>query len=865
LEHPSELIGRVIGNYRVVEQLDAGGMGAVYKAEDTRLGRFVALKLLLDASLVSPQSLERFRREASATSRLNHPHICTVYDAGEDSGLPFLVLELMEGETLKQKIAGRPLPLDRILKLAVQISEGLECAHDNGIIHRDVKPSNVFVTKRGDAKLLDFGISKVMHPDVVTPQDPTLTASITKNGQVMGTAAYMSPEQIQGQLVDARSDVFSFGAVLYEMATGVRAFNGNSTAAVMAEVLRGEPKPPTAFNPQLPQEFQRIVAKALEKDPGERYQSITELKIDLRRLRKHLSSEASAPNVASPAPRLRWSGKFVRFGVPIAAAGLALALAVFLTPAPPYGSPDSRQITFSPEPKEGPLFTDGARLYFTTSGEPAQMAITGGTIAPMRVLQPGMQLLDLSPDASQMLALKVEPNNEIGLGSLWMVPTVGGTPRRLRSGLALAARWSPDGRSLAFTDKRKLYLSDPDGANAKEIWTGPAYLTDLCFSPDSRRVVVTAFAEAANFSRIWTLRADGRDAHPLRLDWPENGNQKSPQWTPDGRHFLFMSDLEGRSNVYEMAAPRWYKFWHKPSPVRLTGNQLDIQGAAPARDGSALFVLGRLQQGTMHFLDLQTRKYNSFLQGLPAIEFAVSPDRKWIAYTEYPTGYLWRCRLDGSEKVQLTHSNAVMQQWSPDSKSLVFSDWSKLYLVSADGGVPERLSGRNDNGGEVAPSWSPDGQSIYFNDYPWPDQAFKGIQILDLSTRKISIMPGAQKLYVPLWSPDGKYLVAIGQNPSRLMLYSADTKTWSELKRFDVEWSWYAWANDSKSVYVSLAQGENGLYVLTVPKGRWEKLSDLERIDPRNPLGGYVSVTTDGQPAIMNDASISQIYSLHFR
>ncbi len=864
MHRPSELVGQVIGNYRVIEKLGAGGMGVVYKAEDIRLGRFVALKLLLNASLAEPQSFERFRREARAASSLNHPHICTVYDAGEDRGLPFLVLELLEGETLAQRISARPLPLGSVLQLGIQICDGLGCAHEKGIVHRDVKPSNIFVTRRGDAKLLDFGISKVVYSDSVEPIDLTLTASMTQNGQVLGTAPYMSPEQAQGQPVDARSDIFSLGAVLYEMATGVCAFNGKSPAEILAEILRGNPKPLSATNPQLPQELQRMIAKALEKDPAERYQSATELKIDLRRLMKELPLRESAAPPTVYSRKVILTGRSRLLGAAVMATGLAIALAVFLTSAPVSGPLDSQQLTFSSEPKEGPLFTDGARLYFTSGGVPSQMAVSGGTIAPMRILERGMQMLDLSPDGAQILALKIAANNEIGLGALWTVPTLGGTPRRLGSDLALTARWSPDGRSLAYSNKKKLYIGGSDGANAREIWTGPGYLTDLCFSPDSREIAATA--ATGRFSHLWIMKTDGRDAHLIRLDWPSDTNQTSSQWLPNRQHFLFMSDREGRSNVYEMTAPLWYEFWKRAKAVRLTGNQLDIQGATPARAGSALFVLGRLQQGAMQVFDLRTRSFSSYLRDLPATDFVVSPNREWMAYTEYPSGYLWKSRLNGSEKLQLTHSIAAMEQWSPDSKSLVFTDWFKLYRVSADGGVPETLiAGNDDNQQEVAPTWSPAGGSIFFNYFPYPDRPLKGVQVLDLATRRISTMPGSEGLYVPLWSPNGKYLVAIGQNPSRLMLYSSDSKTWSALKHLDVEWNWYVWANDSKSLYLTLIQGENGIYRLTVPQGKWEKLSNLELAMPRDPMGGFISMTPDGQPAIMRDTGIAQIYSLSWK
>jgi serine/threonine protein kinase/Tol biopolymer transport system component len=864
VHRPSDYVGQIIGNYRVIEKLGAGGMGVVYKAEDIRLGRLVAIKVLLNASLAEPQSLERFRREARAASSLNHPHICTVYEAGEDSGLPFLALELMEGETLAQKISGRPLALEVLLQLGMQICDGLGCAHEKGIVHRDVKPSNIFITRRGDAKLLDFGLSKVFQADCDKPEDITLTAAMTQDGQVLGTAPYMSPEQAQGQAVDHRSDIFSLGAVLYEMATGIRAFKGKAPAEILAEVLLGNPKPLNATNPQVPQELQRMIAKALEKEPADRYQSAMELKIDLRRLMKELPLLESGAPPTSYSRKEGLTGKWRSIGVALTAAGLAIALAVLLTPSRAFGPLDSQQLTFSSEPKEGPLFTDGARLYFTSGGGSSVMAVSGGTIAPLRNLQPGMRMLDLSPDGSQILALKIAANNEIGLGSLWTVPTLGGTPRRLGNDLALTARWSPDGRSLAYANKRKLYISGSDGANAREIWTGPGYLTDLCFSPDSREIAATA--ATVRFSHLWTMQADGRDAHQLRLDWPDNTNQMSAQWTPDGLHFLFMSDREGRVNIYEVIAPRWYEFWKSASSVRLTGNQLDIQGVAPARAGGALFALGRLQQGAMQVFDLRTKSFRTYLGGLPATDFVISPDREWIAYTEYPSGYLWKSRLDGSEKLQLTHSIAAMEQWSPDSKSLVFTDWFKLYRVSADGGIPETLiSGNEDSQQEVAPSWSRDGASIFFNYFPYPDRPLQGVQVLDLASRKISTMPGSQGLYVPLWSPNGKYLVAIGQSPSRLMLYSSETKTWSALKRFNVEWNWFVWTNDSRYLYISLTEGENGLYRLSVPEGKWEKLSNLDLPLPREPLAGFINVTPEGYPAIMRDTGIAQIYSLSWK
>ena len=265
------MIGQIISHYRIIEKVGGGGMGVVYKAEDTRLHRFVALKFLPNELAQDSQALSRFQREAQAASALNHPNICTIYDVGKQDGHYFIAMELLEGQTLQAKIAGRPLPLETFLDLALQIADALEAAHKRSIVHRDLKPSNIFVTSRGDAKLLDFGLAKHLHLETTPTADtPTFSGPITVRGQIAGTIAYMSPEQLQDKATDSRSDTFSFGAVLYEMATGRCAFAGESTASVIAEILRGEPKSAKVLNPAIPDGLQRVISKALEKGPQRR-------------------------------------------------------------------------------------------------------------------------------------------------------------------------------------------------------------------------------------------------------------------------------------------------------------------------------------------------------------------------------------------------------------------------------------------------------------------------------------------------------------------------------------------------------------------------------------------------------------------
>src|SRR5271170_1545252 len=364
--------------YRIVEKLGAGGNGVVYKAEDTRLGRFVALKFLPPEGQRDAHSQARFQREAQAASALNHHNICTVYDIGEQDGQTFIAMELLEGQTLKQKIGSRALPLETLLDYALQITAALEIAHKNGIVHRDVKPSNIFVTSRGEVKLADFGLAKrVMLDSVPIGESPTISAPITERGAIVGTLAYMSPEQAQDKDIDARSDIFSFGIVLYEMATGKRAFPGESPVTIIGEILHKEPKPIRESNPQVPEEFQRIVGKALEKDREDRYQTAHELMVDLRRLMKKETERSHLGSPAEP-PKQEKSSKWIWIGAAaVVCAAVWVALAGHGTPADSAPLP-MEQLTFSSDSKGPSIFTDGSRIYFESGQDPVEMSVKGG-------------------------------------------------------------------------------------------------------------------------------------------------------------------------------------------------------------------------------------------------------------------------------------------------------------------------------------------------------------------------------------------------------------------------------------------------------------------------------------------------------
>ena len=855
---------RLLGRYVITGNLGAGGMGMVYRARDEKLNRDVAIKMLQRGLLTSDDARARFRREAQALAKLNHAHIAAVYDVIEQDGADCIVMELVEGESLAAKLRRGALQVKEATSLALQVAQALEEAHEQGVIHRDLKPANVMITSKGQVKVLDFGLARLL----LGPADVTQAGAETVG--VIGTPLYMSPEQAMGETADARSDLWSLGVTYYESLTGIEPFRRPTTLAILRAIADETVRPLREVRPETPVLAEQVVARALEKDAELRYQRASDFATDLQRVLRDLEPGRRIGSVtptepvsgvavrAAPVRRL-WLRWIALLAAALVAVGTVLLL---LALAPATGPLDSTQISFSNEEKIGPLRTDGARLYFESHNIPSAMSVSGGIIAPIPGLSAGMYLVDVSADGSKVLAWAQNMNKETQVGWFLVGSSLGGALRRIGTEHEAnpVARWSSDGKSIYFVEGRQIWVMDEDGDHARALWEAPQIPIALAVSPDGTQLSVTLYS---NPFRIWLMGSDGKDPHPLDLDWPINGDEFDGQWTPDGRHFVFTSWREGRENVYELMKPRWFAFWKKPDAIRLTGNQLNITDAVPARDSKSLFVLGRVDSGAMQVFDPRAGKLVPFLGGLPAQQFVVSPDRQWMAYTEYPSGNLWKSRLDGSDAVQLTKVPAYMEQWSPDGKWIAYSDWRKIYRVPADGGAPVKVMPEGDN--EVMPAWSPDGRSIIFNRFRFDLRAEPdGLYVADVESGKVTPMPGGEKFYIPASSPDGRYVVAMAREPLRMVIYSTATKQWRTLMQFDAPEGFYAWSPDSRFVYFSQTQTHAGMYRVSVPDGARQRVSDVPDVGTTT-NAQFVSVTADGQPAVMANAGAAQVYSLQWK